>query len=62
MERLAVASPHVWDLAGVIDASDFSGKDHDAILYGGPASADRPGAADQPASVGAEEAERSRAR
>jgi hypothetical protein len=34
MERVAAASPHVGDLAGLITRSDFSGEDHDAILYG----------------------------
>ena len=34
MERVAAASPHVGDLAGLIPQSDFSGEDHDAIIYG----------------------------
>ena len=36
MERVAADAPPVWELAGLITESDFSGKDHDAILYGEP--------------------------
>lgn len=35
MERAAADSPHVWEVAGLIGESGFSGKDHDAVLYGG---------------------------
>ena len=38
MARAAADAPHVWELAGLITQSDFSGKDHDAILYGETAS------------------------
>jgi hypothetical protein len=34
MECIAAASPHVGDLAGLITQSDFSGEDHDAVIYG----------------------------
>jgi len=49
MECIAAASPHVGDLAGLITQSDFSGEDHDAVIYGRPTSggaegADGPGA------------------
>ncbi len=42
MDRAAADAPHVWELAGLITQSDFSGKDHDAILYGEPASEPSP--------------------
>jgi hypothetical protein len=35
MEATAASSPHIWELAGLIAESDFTGKDHDAVLYGG---------------------------
>jgi len=34
MQRAAADAPHIWDAAGLIGESDFSGKDHDAVLYG----------------------------
>jgi hypothetical protein len=34
MHHAAFSAPHVWDLAGFVTESDFSGKDHDAVLYG----------------------------
>lgn len=33
MNLAAASSPHIWDVAGLVTESDFSGKDHDAILY-----------------------------
>lgn len=36
-ERMGLASaqaPHIWEIAGLIDVSDFTGRDHDAVLYG----------------------------
>jgi hypothetical protein len=35
MEYSAACAPHIWDVAGMVPESDFSGKDHDAVLYGG---------------------------
>ena len=35
MTTTAASSPHIWEVAGLIAESDFSGKDHDAVLYGG---------------------------
>lgn len=32
MEQTHSDRPHVWELAGLIPESDFSGKDHDRIL------------------------------
>lgn len=37
MEQIQSERPSVRDLAGLITGSDFSGKDHDRILYGEPA-------------------------
>jgi hypothetical protein len=34
MQRAVSDAPHVWDVAGLITRSDFSGKDHDAVLHG----------------------------
>jgi hypothetical protein len=34
MHQAAAGAPHVWDVAGLIGESDFTGKDHDVILYG----------------------------
>lgn len=34
METAAADAPHVWDLAGLIVESDFTGRDHDEILCG----------------------------
>ena len=34
MQHAAANAPHVWDVAGLISESDFTGKDHDAVLYG----------------------------
>ena len=36
MDRTVADAPRVWELAGLITQSDFSGKDHDAILYAEP--------------------------
>jgi hypothetical protein len=33
METAAASSPHIWEVAGLITASDFTGEDHDAVLY-----------------------------
>lgn len=33
MEHAAPDIPHVWELAGLLPHSDFSGKDHDGVLY-----------------------------
>lgn len=48
MNRVAASSPPVWDVAGLISESGFSGKDHDAVLYGEPTSVARPGDAEPP--------------
>lgn len=45
METATANAPHIWDVAGLIGDSDFSGKDHDVVLYGDGPSAeigDRP--------------------
>ncbi|NLE11616.1 MAG: hypothetical protein GX630_08910 [Actinobacteria bacterium] len=34
MDRAAADSPHIWDVAGLIVESDFTGGDHDDILGG----------------------------
>ena len=34
MQQAATDAPHVWDMAGLVSTSDFTGRDHDAILYG----------------------------
>jgi len=34
MELAAASSPHVWEVAGLVTESDFSGKDHDEVLHG----------------------------
>jgi hypothetical protein len=34
MQQAAADAPHVWEVAGLIGESDFTGKDHDAVLYG----------------------------
>jgi len=34
MQQAIAGAPHVWDIAGLIGESDFTGKDHDAVLYG----------------------------
>jgi hypothetical protein len=36
MNRCREDGPHVWGLAGLIDDSLMSGRDHDRILYGHP--------------------------
>lgn len=36
MQQAAEGAPHIWDVAGLIGSSDFSGRDHDAILCGPP--------------------------
>jgi len=36
MRASAAGAHHVWEIAGLIEESDFSGKDHDAVLYGDP--------------------------
>jgi hypothetical protein len=41
MQQAAAGAPHVWDVAGMISESTFSGKDHDAVIYG-----DDPGTSD----------------
>jgi plasmid stability protein len=35
MEAEAASSPHIWEVAGLITKSDFTGEGHDAVLYGG---------------------------
>lgn len=34
MQQATAGAPHVWDVAGMISESAFSGKDHDAVIYG----------------------------
>jgi hypothetical protein len=34
MQDAAADAPHIWEIAGLIGESDFSGKDHDAVLFG----------------------------
>jgi hypothetical protein len=34
MHRAAADAPHVWEAAGLVGESGFTGKDHDAVLYG----------------------------
>ena len=34
MRDAAADAPHIWEIAGLIGESDFSGKDHDAVLHG----------------------------
>jgi hypothetical protein len=34
MRQATESAPHVWDVAGLVGASEFTGKDHDAVLYG----------------------------
>jgi len=34
MEQAAPAAPHVWEVAGLLTNSSFTGKDHDRVLYG----------------------------
>ena len=34
MELASANSPHIWDVAGLVARSGFSGKDHDEVLYG----------------------------
>ncbi len=36
MVRASSTVPHVWEIAGLFADGEFSGKDHDAILYGEP--------------------------
>jgi hypothetical protein len=36
MDDAAAGSPHVWEMAGLIVESDFTGKDHDAVLNARP--------------------------
>jgi hypothetical protein len=36
MNRRCEDGPHVWELAGLIDDSLMSGRDHDHTLYGHP--------------------------
>jgi hypothetical protein len=51
MQQVAAGAPHVWDVAGLISESAFSGKDHDAVINGdGPATSDA-GAGDHRAPV-----------
>jgi hypothetical protein len=35
MQHAAAGAPHVWEVAGLIGESEFTGGDHDAVLYGG---------------------------
>jgi hypothetical protein len=41
MQQAVASAPHVWDVAGMISESAFSGKDHDAAIHG-----DDPGTSD----------------
>jgi hypothetical protein len=34
MQHAAATAPHIWDVAGLIGESEFTGSDHDAVLYG----------------------------
>jgi negative regulator of replication initiation len=34
MQDASADAPHIWDIAGLVGESDFTGKDHDAVLYG----------------------------
>jgi hypothetical protein len=34
MQHAASGSPHIWEVAGLVRESDFTGSDHDAVLYG----------------------------
>ena len=34
MEQAIAGAPHIWEVAGLVGESDFTGKDHDAVLYG----------------------------
>jgi hypothetical protein len=34
MTLAAAGAPHIWDVAGLVETSDFTGGDHDAVLYG----------------------------
>jgi hypothetical protein len=34
MREAAAGAPHVWEVAGIVAESDFTGRDHDAVLYG----------------------------
>jgi len=36
MRRVAATAPHVWDIAGLITVSDFTGSEHDDVLWGRP--------------------------
>jgi hypothetical protein len=43
MALTAAGAPHVWDVAGLVETSDFTGRDHDAVLYGGGPGSATPG-------------------
>jgi hypothetical protein len=32
MGQSALSAPHIWEIAGVVTSSDFTGKDHDVVL------------------------------
>ena len=34
MQQAATGAPHVWEVAGLIGESEFTGTDHDAVIYG----------------------------
>jgi|WetSurMetagenome_2_1015567.scaffolds.fasta_scaffold12978_4 hypothetical protein len=54
MRQVAAGAPHVWDVAGMISESAFSGRDHDAVIYGGdPGTSDADGGGTRPAGDGA---------
>jgi hypothetical protein len=42
MQQAAAEAPYVWDIAGLIVESDFTGKEHDTILYGRPSETHAP--------------------
>jgi hypothetical protein len=46
MQQAAAGAPHVWDMAGLISESEFTGRDHDAVLYGRDPGASGTGRAD----------------
>lgn len=49
MEHEAASRPPVWAVAGLVTASEVSGKDHDAVLYAEPEPPHRPAGAETPA-------------
>ena len=42
MRQAAAEAPHVWDIAGLIAESDFTGREHDTFLYGRPSETHAP--------------------